>query len=296
MKSKTIILVTGATGVAGMDVCVELAKLPEIEVRAAVHTPGKQDLLPSDVTPVPFDTEDPVTVAAALRGIDKLFLLTPGGPGGPPATRVITEAVMESDVRYIVKLSSLDPERQPQAPTDHWARETEAMVRNTGVSHTFLRPPWLFQNFTRGYFTPMLARRTLALPFGDGCAGWLDTRDVAAMAAAVLADDDHQGEHYTPTGLRTVSLHEIAAAFSEITGREVRYKPLSDEEWIADMASTGAPREAALATLALIAKTRDGYATDITDDVERVTGRKPRSLEEFTRDHRKVITSLVSST
>ncbi|MEE8525268.1 MAG: SDR family oxidoreductase [Thermoanaerobaculia bacterium] len=294
MKSKTTILVTGATGQAGTEVCVELAKLPEVEVRAAVHTAAKRELLPAGVTPVPFDVEDPATVTAAVQGAEKLFLLTPGGPAGPAATRVITEAAKQSGIRHIVKLSSLDPERQPQAPTDLWAQETEAMVRDTGIPYNFLRPTWFFQNFSKGYFTPLLMQRTLVLPFGDGRAGWLDSRDIAAMAAKLLTEDGREGEIYTPTGPRTVSLHEIAAAFSEVTGREVRYRSPSDEEWIAGQTAMGLPEEAARAALALVAKTRDGYATDITDHVERLTGRPPRSLEEFARDHAELLTSLVS--
>ena len=247
------------------------------------------------MTPVPFDTEAPETVAAALEGADKLFLLTPGGPIGPPATRVIIEAVKDSNIRYIVKLSSLDPERQPQAPTDLWALETEAMVRETGIPHTFLRPPWFFQNFHAGYFLPMLAQRMLALPFGNGRAGWLDSRDLAAMVARLMTEDGHAGKIYTPTGPATITLHDIAAALSEATGQEIRYQPLTDEQWVASVTATGAPQEVAFATLALMAKTRDGLATDLTDDVERVTGRKPRSLEDFVHDHRELLNSIVTS-
>ncbi len=294
MKSKTTILVTGATGQAGTEVCVELTKHPDVEVRAAVHTPEKRELLPAGVTPVPFDVEDPATVAAAMQGADKVFLLTPGGPIGPPATRVIVEAIKQSDVGSVVKLSSLDPERQPQAPTDLWAQETEAMVREIGIPFNFLRPTWFFQNFSKGYFTPMLMQRTLALPFGDGHAGWLDSRDIAAMAAVLLTEDGHDGEIYTPTGPRTTTLQEIADAFSEVTGQEVRYVPLSDDEWVAAMTSTGAPEEAARATLALMAKTRDGHATDLTDHVERLTGRPPLSLEDFVRDHADLLKAIVS--
>ena len=169
------------------------------------------------------------------------------------------------------------------------------MVRETGIPHTFLRPTWFFQNFSMGYFTPMLMQRTLALPFGDGRAGWLDSRDIAEMVVKLLTEDSHTGEIYTPTGPRAITLHEIAAVFSEVTGQEVRYQPLSDEEWIASATSTGAPKELALATLALIAKTRDGYATDLTDDVERLTGHPPRSLEEFAREHAEMLTALVTS-
>lgn len=286
-SEETVVLVTGATGQAGVEVVRELLQREGVRVRAGVRTPEKARRLPPTVEVVPFDTERPATLDAALDGVDALFLLTPGGPPGPPATRAIVDAAANhrDRLRRVVRLSSLAPERQPQAPTDLWALETEAMVRELGVPHTILRPTWFFQNFSRGYFTPMVAQRALALPFGDGAAAWIDSRDIAAVAATALTEPGHEGATYTPTGPRLVTVAEIAAAMSEAAGVEIRYLPLDDEQWLAGCRAMGMPEMAARATLALLAKTRDGHTTDLTDDVLRVTGREPRSLETWARDH-----------
>ena len=294
MGSKTVILVTGATGIAGAEICRQLAAVSGVEVRATLHSPEKRQFLPDGVTPVPFDTGDAATVEAAFEGVEKLFLLTPGGPPGPPATRAILDAVKDRPVKAIVKLSSIDPHGQPQAPTDLWALEAEAMVRDTGLPFTFLRPPWFDQNFTRGYFAPMIMQNLLALPFGDGRTGWIDTRDIAAMAVKALTEDGHEGKIYTPTGPAAISLAEIAGVLTEVTGRAIRFQHLTDDQWVQAMLAMGRLEVDAHATLALMAKTRDGHLTQVTDDVERVTGRPARSFEEFARDHAAMLTGLAN--
>ena len=295
MGSKTVILVTGATGMAGTEVCAHLATLPDVEVRATLHSPEKRRLLPDSVHAVPFDTENPTTVDAALEGVDRLFLLTPGGPPGPVATRVVLEAAKAHSLERIVKLSSLDPHSQPQAPTDLWAIETETMVQDAGIPFTFLRPPWFNQNFTLGYFVPMVMQRVLAMPFGDGVAGWVDTRDIATVVGKALLEDGHEGQIYTPTGPATISLTEIAAILSQVTGCEIPFQHLTDDQWVEAVLAAGRLEVDARATLALISKTRDGHATQVTDDVERITGEKPRSFEQFARDHAPLLTSLANT-
>lgn len=295
MGSKTVILVTGATGMCGTEVCAHLATLPGIEVRAALHSPEKRRLLPDSVTTVPFDVEQPATVAAALEGVDRLFLLTPGGPPGPIATRVVLDALKSHPVERIVKLSSLDPTSQPQAPTDLWALETEAMVRESGIPFTFLQPPWFDQNFTLGYFVPMVMQRHLAMPFGDGRAAWIDTRDLARVAARALLDDGHEGKIYTPTGPKLITLTEIAEILSRATGCDIRFQHLTDDQWVEAMLAAGRLEVDARATLALISKTRDGHATQLTDDVENVTGEKPLSFEQFASDHAAFLTQLANT-
>ncbi len=295
MSKKTVVLVTGATGNIGTEVCAALAKEPSLEVRAALRTPAKRVGLPESVQTVPFAFEDPSSIDAALDGVDKLFLLAPGGPMGPAFTRAVVDALKNHSVRQIVKQSSYEPGAGFKVPTDIWALETEKMVQDTGISWTFLQPPWCNQNFTIGYFVPMVVHGVLALPFGNGTSGWIDTRDLGAVTAKVFTEDGHDGKSYCLTGPELISLEEIAAALSAASGRHIAYLPLSDEDWLANCSAMGMPPEAAQATLALIAKTRDGHAMKITDDVERITGSKARSFEEFAQDHADRIRALRDS-
>lgn len=283
--SESVVLVTGATGVIGLDVCAALAAEPGLKVRAALRTPAKRGLLPENVETVPFNFEEPATIDAALDGVDKLFLLAPGGPMGPPFTRAVIAALGNHSIRQIVKQSSYEPGSSARVPTDLWAEETETMVRSTGIPWTFLQPPWCNQNFTRGYFTPMVIQGVLALPFGEGKSGWIDTRDVGAVAAKIFTEHGHDGKGYCLTGPSLISLHEIAEALSKAAGQRILYQALTDEQWLDGCRAMGMPPGAGEATLALIAKTRDGFAARITDDVEQILGRKPLSFEQFAQDH-----------
>lgn len=292
MGKKTVVLVTGATGNIGTEVCIALARDPGLHVRAALRNPAKRAFLPENVETVPFDFADAASIDAALAGVDKLFLLAPGGPMGPPCTEAVIAALPKHSVQYIVKQSSYEPGAAHQVPTDLWALDTERMVQETGIPWTFLQPPWCNQNFTRGYFMPMLAQGILALPFGDGVSGWIDTRDIADVALKVFTENGHEGKSYCLTGPELISLRQIASMLSEASGRSIVYQPLSDEQWLEGCRKMGLPPLAAQATLALIAKTRDGYATKITDEVERIAGHKPRTFAQFAADFADEIRNL----
>ena len=74
------ILVTGATGTTGKLVVERLCSRDGCEVRAAVRSLEKaQRVLPNAAQRVVMDYRAPETVAAAMQGVDALYLLTPGG-------------------------------------------------------------------------------------------------------------------------------------------------------------------------------------------------------------------------
>jgi uncharacterized protein YbjT (DUF2867 family) len=293
MKDITI-MVTGATGRTGVELCHQLAAIPGVAVRAATHSPHKRALLPSSVETVAFDVADAAGVAAAFRGADALFAVMPGGPPGPLGSAVMAGAARAAGIQRIVKLSSYDPENDHPTPTDRWAVESEARLADSGIPCTFLRPPWFYQNFHNGYFTPMLLRGALPLPFGEGRSGWIDCRDVAAVAVKALLEDGHAGEAYTLTGPRAISLAEIAAVLSRVTAQEIRYVPLSDEQWVALGRSAGLSDDEVFGILALMAKTRDGHAARLTTEVERILGRAPLSFEQYAVDHAAALTALAT--
>ncbi len=294
MSSRITVLVTGATGMAGFEVVRRLAENPDLEVWAALHSPDKRSLLPAGVSPVAFDNSDPALIDAAMRGVDRLFLLTPGGPTGPAANRLIAESARRHGVQRIAKLSSFMPEREPRVPTDVWALEVESILGESGIPCTFLQPPWFNQNFTRGHFAPMLAHGLLALPFGTGRCGWVDTRDIAAMTEKILLEDGHAGKSYTPTGPEQITLTDIAAVLSEITGKEITYRAVNEEEWVAMALAHGEPEDFARAGFSLMNKTAEGHVADVTDDCERVTGSPARSFRDFARDHADLLRALAN--
>src|SRR5690606_2964220 len=122
---------------------------------------------------------------------------------------------------------------------------------------------------------------------GDGAIPFIDTRDIAAVAAHVLAEPErHEGEIHTLTGGEALSYARATAVISRTIGRPLSFIPETiDEAWIRRRAA-GQPPWMVSAHLAIAEYQRAGGPTaKTTDTIERLTGRPPRTIEDFARDH-----------
>jgi uncharacterized protein YbjT (DUF2867 family) len=120
---------------------------------------------------------------------------------------------------------------------------------------------------------------------GEGRVSGIDTRDVAAAAVAVLTGEGHEGRTYTLTGPEAFTFGEAAAAIGEVTGRPVTRVDIPPEALAAGMAQAGAPDWLAEDVAALQQEYADGVGAAVTDDVRELTGRAPRTLRDFVREH-----------
>jgi hypothetical protein len=75
-------------------------------------------------------------------------------------------------------------------------------------------------------------------------------------------------------------VQEIAKA----TGREIRYVPVSSDEYAAAMLEQGVPAEFANPLTELIATVLDGRNAHLNDGVRRALGREPCDFADFARD------------
>ena len=144
------------------------------------------------------------------------------------------------------------------------------------------------QNLLR-FAGPVAAEGRLAAPMGDGAYPFVDTRDVAAAAAAVLrAPAGHAGRAYALTGPRAVGYAEIARQMGEIVGRDVRYEALSPDAFRVDLEAAGIPAWRA-ADLAAIPSAYTDAEHRPADGVAELTGRPPTPIERFLEDHRATL-------
>src|SRR5438046_998701 len=213
------VLVTGATGTIGRDVAKRLSE-KGVSVRAGVRDQAKaRKQFGSNIALAPFDFENEKTFSGALEGVEKVFLVPPLLPNQLEVMNVFVDAAKRAGVRHIVKLSAIgiDDETQPTAIKWHGANEQH--VRESGVAFTFLRPNSFMQNFFT-YFPPR--NGAIYLPWGNGTASFVDTRDIASVAAKVLTSDGHEGKIYTLTGPAPVGIAKVARMHSEVTGRELQ--------------------------------------------------------------------------
>lgn len=273
------VLVTGATGTVGRGVVRELLAAGQ-SVRAGLRDLSED--VPAGVECVRLDFDDATTVAPALDGVDRLFLLRP-----PSMTDVRTglgplvQEAARRGLHRVVVLSVMGV--NPALP--HW--RMERMVRDAGLSSTALRPAYFSQNLLTALRADLRDRSQIRLAAGKGRMSFVDTRDVAAVAAHVLADPSaHAAAPLTLTGPAALSFAEVATVLSEELGRDVTYVRQSLVQRRRELRDQHVPTGYAWVQLVIDATTRMGLADTVTDDVSRVLGRPATSVAQFVHDHR----------
>lgn len=277
------ILVTGATGTIGSEVVKALAEKPGVTVRVAVRSAAKAEkLLGPNVVPVDFDYEKPETLAAAVKGADRVFLLTPFTENQVELGKLLIDAAKAAGVKHIVKLSAVGAEIEPGIQLGRWHRAIEKHIEASGVAYTFLRPANFMDNFIHYY--PPAGDGNIYLPLGTGAVSYIDSRDIAAVAAAVLTGEGHQGKAYVLTGPAALTTAEAASAIGAASGRDIHYVDVPEAAASKAMLDMQMPGWMVEAMMELHGICKAGYASEVSPLVEQLTGRAPRTFADFARD------------
>lgn len=275
----TTILVTGATGDIGKRTIEALAG-SGLTIKAAIRSAGQAGGIEAlGAQPVVFDFGDPAGMAAAMQGVDRLFLLTPFVEFSRPLVEAALGAAREAGVSHVVRMSAIgaDAEGPLAVGRDHGA--AEAAVIDSGLSWTILRPSFFQDNPLRFQGGAIAATGAFYGSADQGAASSVSPDDIAAVAAAVLRDPEaHAGKTYTLTGPEPLTEHEVAAVLSEASGREVRYVSMPGEQLLAAMIGQQTPAWQAQALVDLDMVKRMGWAASVSPDVEQILGRPGLTL------------------
>ncbi len=282
-----MILITGASGNVGKEVLRQVAQTG-VKVRAAFQSASKAAAAPSGVEVVTMDYNQAPTVRAALKGVDRVFLVGPPAANLPALERKAVDEIKQSGVRQIVKLSALGG-RESTFPRQH--ADSEDYIKSSGVAYTFVRSNGFMQNLVNYNAGTINAQSAFYGCQGDGKISHIDIRDVAAVAVRVLTDDGHEGKTYSLTGPAALSNAQIAQILSDDLGREIRYVDLPPAQFKQALLAAGVDEWSADALIDLQRLYREGKAAIVTHDVEQVLGRKPIAFEQFSRDYRQAFRS-----
>ncbi|MFC7044185.1 SDR family oxidoreductase [Halobacteriaceae archaeon GCM10025711] len=274
------VLVTGATGTVGSPLVARLLDAP-VAVRVATRTPAAaRDRFGDAAEYVEFDLDRPETWGCALDGVDRLFLLIPPVAGVTPV-REFADAADRVGVRHVAYLSIIGAEKLPVLPH----RRVEKHLARTGMAHTFLRASYFMQNLSEVHRPEVVERDEVFVPAGDGTLSFVDARDVAAVAAAVLIEPGHEGRAYDLTGPAALDFATVADVFTDVLGRRITYANPSRLAFARHVYRRGVPASLVAFMVLEYSVVRLGRSGRTTDDVESVLGRPPRSLRQFVRDH-----------
>jgi uncharacterized protein YbjT (DUF2867 family) len=258
-------LVLGGTGKTGRRVVERLA------ARGVPVRVGSRSGEP------PFDWEDRATWAPALDGVGSVYISyypDLAVPGAAETVGAFAELAVGTGVTRLVLLSGRgEPE----------AQAAEQAVRDSGAELTILRSAWFAQNFSENYLVDSILAGEVAVPAGETKEPFVDADDIADVAVAALTEDGHAGELYELTGPRLLSFAEAVKEIAQATGREIRYAPVSLEQFAA-AAYRDVPQEVIDLLTYLFGEVLDGRNAHIADGVQRALGRDPRDFSDYACD------------
>ncbi|MFJ8008418.1 NmrA family NAD(P)-binding protein [Streptomyces fagopyri] len=244
------------------------------------------------------DLTRPESVAAALRGVGRMYFAMPVSPDHLLATTVVATVARDcAELDVLVGLSQMTVSQMTATSTAesnqqrlHWLGEQ--VLNWSGLPVVHIRPTSFLDN---PLFTTLAARSirengTIALPFGTGRTSPVAVDDVARSVAAVLLDPaPHIGHVYELTGPRSVDMTEMAEEFSRALGRQVSYVDVPLDRWRTEvLARAGLPphTEQHIATMARLH--HENRYDRTSGDVERLTGRPAQSVEAFVAAHKDI--------
>jgi uncharacterized protein YbjT (DUF2867 family) len=235
---------------------------------------------------VVFDFVDPATWSAALDGVDAMFLLFPLPTNRRARTAILPfiRAAERAGCRHVVYVSVFGAHRARFIPH----HLVERGLHESGMTWTVLRCSFFMQNLHRLISTQgidIVDRGELFVPAGNGRTTFLDARDVAEVAAAALcAPADHRNVTYHLTGPAALTMDQAAAALAVALDRPVRYTRPGLMHFAARLAARGVSWDSIAFMSAVYTLTRVGVNQPLTDDVQRLLDRPPRTLAEFLED------------
>jgi len=202
--------------------------------------------------------------------VDRVFLSSADGPMKIAHEAAVIDACAGAGVRLVVKASTLHADPGSPLPPFAWNGMAEAHLRRSGVPAVLLRSAF--------YMTNLLASADggmLVAPAGDGRVAMIDPADVAAAAAAVLADPRRAGRTYRLTGPGAITFAEAASALG------LEHVDVPPEAALQAMAGAGMPDWLATHLDGAFARIRAGAFGEVTDDVRELCGREAHGIGDF---------------
>ncbi|MBF5094150.1 NAD(P)H-binding protein [Azospirillum sp. INR13] len=275
--------VSGASGKLGSATIAALQGLAS--GHGIVGVSRTPEALPSTVEARFGDYDQPDSLASAYAGLDRLLIIptTDMRPGQRTIQHLAAvDAAVAAGVGHVSLMSSAGTRRAEEP--DIWGCyfPAEQRLMRTAGAWSILRMNFYAEAFVQEVRSA-LDRGAIA-GIGDGRVGYVSRDDLARAAAGLLTGDGHDGAIYTGTGPESLSGTERAAIAGAVAGRPLRYVELTEEAFRSTMAQAGLPPPIVAVVVSIRTRFAMGGFDIVTGDIERLSGRRPRSLRDVLSD------------
>lgn len=275
------ILVTGASGNVGRYVVEELLKKGEKVVAAGTNIDKLRVIFEDKVDVVSFDFTDVNTFNKALKHVDRVFLMRPPHLGKPEDLYPFIDAMKKYNIKLVSFLSLMGIENNKIPP--HY--KIEKYIEKLNIPYAHIRPGFFMQNLSGIHSLEIKEKDIIFVPAGNSKTSFIDAADIGLAIATVLVEPEkYKNTAHTITGSESLDYYKVAEILSKLTGRKIEYaKPgyLKYRSYYINKRKLD--KKYVNVTVALYFMTRMCTAERVTNEFLKLTGRYPRSFEEFVK-------------
>jgi uncharacterized protein YbjT (DUF2867 family) len=271
------ILLVGSSGVVGSNL---LKHLEGQEVRV---TTSKKEKVGRNgkVETVLLDVQTGEGLQAAFEGIERAFLMSPGGIAEQYSVFApqIAEAKRRG-LKKVVLLSAFGVDKFVGAPM----QRAEAELQASGLNYAIIRPNWFMQNFVNFWGHGIKNDSQIALPVADSKTSFIDARDIGAVAAKLLLKEGEDKKGYDLTGSESLTHKEVATIISKATGKPVSFQDIEPAALKKGLLGAGLNEPYSDFLLVILGAVKAGMNEAVTGNVEQILGRKPISFKQYAEE------------
>jgi uncharacterized protein YbjT (DUF2867 family) len=282
------VAVIGATGRIGSEI-VRGALARGDTVTALVRDPGKARRAfgePGGLHVRPTCLDDPRDLAEALDGIRTVFIAMGSiGVAGVLQRIAINVAARISSIEQITRLSVLNASADSLGINQRAHHSIDKFAYSTAVPYSTIRPA-IFSASLLAAAREVRASRTWTGIAGSGRMALIDHRDVAEAGLTVLTDPALWNAHHDLTGPAPLSWPEALELLSAELGEPVTFRVAPERQFLHRLTAAGIPTGEAELLITREWAILAGENDQTTDTFQKITGRPPRPVAEFLRDHR----------
>lgn len=281
------ILVTGVTGMIGSYVLQNLIQ-KGINTLAGVRNSKKLDknlLRNSDVVYLDYTKTDSIEKAISLA--NKVFLIPPMHPDMSGMMKNVISRM--KNIKTIVCISASGADANSTFPLLRWHGEIKEAIISSEIPYTLIAPAHFYQNYVEFCSESIKKENTFYFPQGNTKKSMIDTYDIGEIAAKLLVEDKPAGNTYNLAGYDYDNL-EIASMFTNILGKEVKYRDIEPEEYKKMLIKNQVPDWKIEIFLKLNAAWKAGSRLKSNEEAKTLLGREPRSFEKFIQENKESFT------
>ncbi|MEM9103717.1 MAG: NmrA family NAD(P)-binding protein [Pseudomonadota bacterium] len=277
------LLIIGATGNVGGHVIDALRHSDNANIFAGIRRMSQaSEFANQGITPVHLDLDDVSTLPNALQNTDSLLLITGYTVDMIKQSKRVIDAAKVAGVKHIVHIGASGNNTTEVA---HWGwhRMIEAYIEQQGFDFTHIQPEAFMQNITQFGW---LSSNGLVNLLKQAVWSWVDAKDVAAIAAAALANPEPFKNQVWRLGYDKASIEDVANALNKVLGLHLTTQPLDPNTFYTSAVSSGADAAymSCIRDQFLLngeGKIRDADATFDKDAFKQAIGRYPTTWMEF---------------